>query len=184
MGDAIRVRFVTNDRKELGVSYMAPRVFSRQGYKRYTKSMKVLFWAALLLLICHLVLGMLAIFTSISIADVLFFPAAGLSWIVLAIAVLYISKKSRAMNGQREGRYSEPNVFSRQGYKKFTPPMKVLFWVVCLLIVCQPVLLILDFFSVFYVLPWQIAIYVLMILLIVILFEEARKADSKKAANK
>ncbi len=163
---------------------MAPRVFSRQGYKRYTKSMKVLFWAALLLLICHLVLGMLAIFTSISIADVLFFPAAGLSWIVLAIAVLYISKKSRAMNGQREGRYSEPNVFSRQGYKKFTPPMKVLFWVVCLLIVCQPVLLILDFFSVFYVLPWQIAIYVLMILLIVILFEEARKADSKKAANK
>ena len=100
MNDAIRVRFVTNDRKELGVSYMAPRVFSRQVYKRYTT------------------------------------------------------------------------------------PMKVLFWVACLLIVCQPVLLILDFFSVFYVLPWQIAFYVLMILLIVILFEEAGKEKNKKAANK
>ncbi len=158
---------------------MEPRVFSRQGYIKYTTPMKVLFWAASLLLICHLVLGVLSIFTSLWIADFLFFPVAGLTWIVLAIAVLYITKRSRVMSGRRAGRYTEPRVFSREGYKKYTTPMKVLFWAVCVLVVCQPVLLVLNFYSVFNVIPWQIAAYVLMILFIVTLFEEARKVNRK-----
>ena len=73
----------------------------------------------------------------------------------------------------------EPRVFSRQGYIKYTTPMKVLFWAVCVLVVCQPVLLVLNFYSVFNVIPWQIAAYVLMILFIVTLFEEARKVNRK-----
>jgi len=162
---------------------MEPKVFSREGFKKFTTPMKVLFGASLLLMICQLVLAILSIFTSLWIADVLFIPAAGLFWIVFVISVIYISKNRRAASGQRVGRYAEPRVFSREGYKRYTTPMKVLFWAVCLLVACQPVLLVLNFFSVFNVLPWQIAAYVLMILFIVILFNEARKVNSRKVTK-
>ena len=73
----------------------------------------------------------------------------------------------------------EPSVFSREGYRKYTTPMKVLFWFVCLLVVCLPVLLVFDLFSVFDVMPWQIAAYVLMIWLIIILYTKDQKLIKK-----
>ena len=158
---------------------MGSKVFSSVERNKFTLFTKVLLGVCFAMFVCQMVLGSLAIFTSISIADSLILPVSGLFWIVFIASVLCILLNHRATNGRRAKRYTEPSVFSREGYRQYTTPMKVLLWVVCLLVVCQPVLLVFDFFSVFDVVPWQIAGYVLMIWLIMILYAEGQKLVKK-----
>src|ERR1035437_3716921 len=130
---------------------MAQRLFSLQGYKKYTILMKVMFWVAWTVFVFQLVLGVLAFFTTTG--ALLFFPLTILFGIIIVFAVLYISVKGRSIFGKQDSRYAEQRIFSRQGYKKYTTLMKVMFWVACSLVVCDIALLILDFFATFNVVP-------------------------------
>jgi len=157
---------------------MEQRLFSIQGYKKYSTPMKVMFWVAWTLFVFQMVLGILAIFTTLG--AVLFFPLTILFGIIIVFAVLYIFVKGRAIIGKQDGRYTEQRIFSRQGYKKYTTLMKVMFWVACSLVVCDIVLLILDFFTAFNVIPLLISSYIIMVLLIYCIFTKGRAINNKQ----